>query len=170
MRLTRLKRVASGGAALALSAGVCAVIGLSAPAGAVNNQPSPNPTAPAVSYEADCVGSGAASGTTAPFAISTVIDTVKDPGPTGGPNKDTGNPTGTTFGIAGVVSAPIPGNFVASILAITPPASAPTVGLQAKRDLRLNHVDGPRDVQLRFANGNGSQPGTSGHWCHMERD
>ncbi len=46
MRLTRLRRVASGGAALALSAGVCAVIGLSAPAGAVTNNPAGNPTEP----------------------------------------------------------------------------------------------------------------------------
>ena len=73
LRLTRLKRLASSGAALVLGAGVCAVIGLSGsvPAGAV-----PNPSAP-ITYESDCT-TGALSGEVAPFITSVGIDTSAD--------------------------------------------------------------------------------------------
>jgi hypothetical protein len=134
LRLTRLKRVASGGAALVLAAGVCTVIGLSGalPAGAVNNNPAGNPTSPAVSYELDCAGTGAAAGQTAPFVAATVINTT----------TDTGLPTGTTFGATGSVSLVLSGALLAPLNAALNPA---TVSLQGG---------------LTFGSTNGSATGT----------
>ncbi len=112
LRLTRLKRVASGGAALVLGAAVCAVIGLSAPAGAVNNNPAGNPSSPAIGYESDCT-STLQAGVAAPFISTTVINTT----------SDTLAPTGATFGVAGVVSQTLAGAVVAGINAALDPAS-----------------------------------------------
>ena len=122
MRLTRLRRVASGGAALALSAGVCAVIGLSAPAGAVTN-PNPQTSPPtAITYESDCT-STLQAGVAAPFVSSTVLNTY-----TGSPAVQTDNvaPTGATFGVAGAVTQTMPGALMAGLNAALNPA---TLGL-----------------------------------------
>lgn len=82
------------------------------PAGAVNNNPSGNPTSPAVSYEGDCTTSLAA-GEVAPFISSTVINTT----------TDTAAPTGATFGVAGAVSQTIIGPIIAGVNAQLNPST-----------------------------------------------
>lgn len=133
MRLTRLKRAVIGGAALSLSAGVCAVVGLAAPAGAFNNDPTGNPTSPSVSYELDCAGSGLAANETAPFIVSTDINTTKG----NGSDSDHGLPTGTTFGAAGAVSVTLSGAVLAPLTAALDPTTVSVAG-----DVALGSTDG----------------------------
>ncbi len=76
------------------------------PAGAVNNNPSSNPTSPAVSYENDCIGTTSTGATQdAPLVTSTVINT------TTGSNDVL--PQGATFGVAGTVAQTLAGAVIA---------------------------------------------------------
>ncbi|MDA8293884.1 MAG: hypothetical protein M0040_05930 [Actinomycetota bacterium] len=76
------------------------------PAGAVNNNPSGNPTSPAVSYENDCIGTTSTGAIQdAPLVTSTVIDT------TTGTNNVL--PQGATFGVAGTVTQTLAGAVIA---------------------------------------------------------
>ncbi len=92
------------------------------PAGAVNNNPSGNPTSPAVSYENDCIGTTSTGAIQdAPLVTSTVIDT------TTGSNDVL--PQGATFGVAGTVSQTLAGAVIAGANQLgdsvfgTPPSS-----------------------------------------------
>jgi hypothetical protein len=89
-------------------------VGLSAlPAGAVNNDPAGNPTSPAITYEADCSGTGVAAGNVVPFVVSTDIDTT---------SGVTQLAAGTAFGVAGAVSQTLNGAYIAgSDAAFNPP-------------------------------------------------
>jgi hypothetical protein len=88
------------------------VIGLSAPAGAVNNNPLGNPTNPALSYESDCT-STLQAGVAAPFVTATVINTT----------SDNLAPTGATFGVAGAVTQSLPGAVIAGLNGALNPAT-----------------------------------------------
>jgi hypothetical protein len=127
------------------------VIGLSAPAGAVNNNPAGNPTSPAVSYELDCAGTGAAAGSTAPFIASTVINTT----------TNSGAPTGTAFGAVGpaggAISLVMSGAVVAPLNAALNP---PTVGLQG--DLTLGSTDGSATGTYAYTSPSMTQPNPGG--------
>jgi len=107
MRHLTLRWAVRAVAALALLGGMfTGLIAFAGSAGATNNNPTGNPTSPAVSYEADCVGTGSATGEVAPFISSTVIDTT----------TTTAKPRGTTFGVSGVVSQDLSGAFVAGLV------------------------------------------------------
>ncbi len=75
-------------------------------ASAVENNPTPNPTAPAISYEEDCTISLEA-GNVAPFATAL----------NGNTTVDNAAPTGATFGYTGTASTEIVGSFVAALYA-----------------------------------------------------
>ena len=94
-------------AAAALTLGGLAVV-LASPgvASAVQNNPTPNPTAPNISYEEDCTIS-LEPGNVAPFA--TALD--------GNTTVDNAAPTGATFGYTGTASTEIVGSFVAALYA-----------------------------------------------------
>ena len=123
------------------------MIGLSAPAGAVNNNPVGNPTSPAVSYELDCTGTGAAAGETAPFIAVVVMNT----------STDNGLPTGTTFGASGSVSLVLSGAIVAPANAALDPA---TVGLQG--DLTFGSTDGSATGTYAYTSPAMTQPNPGG--------
>jgi len=115
MGASRKRRLfAIGGSGVVLAGTLIGAVGLNAlPAGAVNNNPAGNPTSPAVSYEADCGGTGLATGQTAPFVSSTVIDTTTGVTPV--------NATGATFGVAGAVTQTLNGAVIAGLNAqLTP--------------------------------------------------
>jgi hypothetical protein len=105
-RKKKWRRGAGIASTLTLLAGSIAMfVALSGPAAAVNNNPAGNPTSPAVSYESDCVGSGAAAGQVAPFVTSAVINT----------STDTALPAGATFGAGGNVSQTVIGPIFAAL-------------------------------------------------------
>jgi trimeric autotransporter adhesin len=99
--------VASLLAAVALTMGGVAVA-LASPgvASAVTNNPTPNPTAPAISYEEDCTTSLQA-GEAAPYITAL----------TGNTTVDNAAPTGATFGYTGTASAVVVGSFIAGLYA-----------------------------------------------------
>jgi len=95
-RATRF--AAAGTAVAAFLATLAGLIGFSvAPAGAVSNG--------TTTYEADCVGQGAAAGQTAPFVNGLTVNT----------SADTLSPTGATFGASGAASVTLIGPVVAGI-------------------------------------------------------
>ncbi len=116
MGVSRKRRIfALGGAGVVMAGAMIGAVGLTAlPAGAVNNDPAGNPSSPAVSYEADCGGSGLAAGQTVPFISSTVIDTTT--------GATAVNATGATFGVAGAVTQTLSGALVAGLNAALDPA------------------------------------------------
>ncbi len=86
--------------------GLAVVLAASGVASAVENNPTPNPTAPNISYEEDCTISLEA-GNVAPFATSL----------NGNTTVDNAAPTGATFGYTGTASTEIVGSFVAALYA-----------------------------------------------------
>ncbi len=86
--------------------GVAVALASPGVASAVENNPTPNPTAPAISYEEDCTIS-LEPGNVAPFATALNGDTT----------VDNAAPTGATFGYTGTASTEIVGSFVAALYA-----------------------------------------------------
>jgi hypothetical protein len=94
----RTRFAAAGTAVAAFLATLAGLIGVSAaPAGAVSNG--------TTTYEADCVGTGAALGQTAPFVQGLTVNTT----------ADSLSPTGATFGVNGAASTTLIGPVVAGI-------------------------------------------------------
>ncbi|MGO8872105.1 MAG: fibronectin type III domain-containing protein, partial [Acidimicrobiales bacterium] len=106
---SRAGRIAGAlGAACALTLGSASVIiGGAGSAVAVANNPPGNPTAPAISYEADCT-STLEAGKVAPY-VTTLL---------GNTSVDSAAPTGATFGFSGTAGTTIVGAFVANIYAL----------------------------------------------------
>jgi hypothetical protein len=94
----RTRFAAAGTAVAAFLATLAGLIGFSAaPAGAVSNG--------TTTYEADCVGTGAAAGAVAPFIEGLTVNT----------STDTAFPTGATFGASGAASQTLIGPVIAGI-------------------------------------------------------
>jgi hypothetical protein len=94
----RTRFAAAGTAVAAFLATLAGLIGVSAvPAFAVSNG--------TTTYEADCVGQGAAAGQTAPFIEGLTVNTT----------ADTLSPTGDTFGVSGAASMTLIGPVIAGV-------------------------------------------------------
>ncbi|MGD0882585.1 MAG: fibronectin type III domain-containing protein, partial [Acidimicrobiales bacterium] len=91
-------------ASLLVVAGLGAMIAAPDVAGAVNNNPTGNPTSPSVSYEIDCTNSQAGN-QVAPLVTELDANTT----------VDTAQPTGATFGLSGTASTVLSGPFVANL-------------------------------------------------------
>ena len=86
--------------------GVAVALASPGVASAVVNNPTPNPTAPAISYEEDCTTT-LQSGQAAPYITAL----------TGNTTVDNAAPTGATFGYTGTASAVVVGSFIAGLYA-----------------------------------------------------
>ncbi len=135
--------MAAGAAATLTFSGVVAALSGPLPAGAVVNNPPNNPTAPAISYEADCTSSLEA-GQVAPF-VTTL---------TGNTTVDSGAPTGTKFGFTGDSGVTIVGGFVAAIYARG--LGTPNLGL--KWNISLGSPDSTATGSYAYASPTVSEP------------
>lgn len=105
-------------------------------AGAVTNNPSSNPTSPAVSYENDCIGSTSTGGTqNAPLITSTVVNTTT--------GSTAALPQGATFGVAGTVDQTLVGALIAGANELSDSVG---LGVPASFNVSVNETFGPTDA------------------------
>jgi len=121
-------------------------------ADAVPNLPPNNPTAPAISYEADCT-TGFQSGVAAPF-ITTLL---------GNTTVDSAAPTGVKFGFTGTATTTLVGAFIAAIYENGLGSGTSSLQWQENIGSTDGHATGTyvlKTPTLNKADGGGTTPGT----------
>lgn len=99
-RNSLLRRVVSGGAVLALGAGISGAV-----IGALGSAPASAGSSGTTTYESDCSGTGAAAGQTAPFVSALTANAAPDPS----------KPLGGSFGAVGAYTGTLIGPLVAGL-------------------------------------------------------